>query len=457
MNTRKTTSLILAVIVIVGIVPLSDLPIYADGAMVAEVAISDIAEPAVGSSPSSSFTIQNDGQVDGVNCSVLWYELDAPFTSAEDIFYGRNDFGTFKANKYYVAEIYLCPNINDGYCFPSDSAEFFATVNGKEATCTTVYEYFAYVYYAYKFIAVTFCYGDGVTANTVQYADSSGRLASLPTPARKNYSFDGWYDAEDGGNRIDADKIYTENTQVYAHWSVCNHTQSTAKPNCDSTAVCSVCGGTIAALGHDFAEGMLVNTEEEGHYNRCSRCNADDTAHISSHEYDNSCDAYCNICSYVRTITHSYSDLQGSEAEHWYICSVCDAEKPDSHMLHSYDGDGGCICGAQQIISTDEGGADEQNQNRPNATDNIQSSGSDTVQEGVSDNSQENVLENSSENSSENIQQSDAADTSAPQTDEASSESEKYSCKSTLELSGVLLVMLIAGIAAMPNKKKREE
>ncbi len=39
---------------------------------------------------------------------------------------------------------------------------------------------------------------------------------------------------------------------IYTVRAVCDHSASTSRPDCDQAAVCSVCGGNIAALGHTF-------------------------------------------------------------------------------------------------------------------------------------------------------------------------------------------------------------
>lgn len=48
---------------------------------------------------------------------------------------------------------------------------------------------------------------------------SNGKLASLPAATRDGYTFDGWYTQADGGVKIIASYIFTQNTAVYAHWS----------------------------------------------------------------------------------------------------------------------------------------------------------------------------------------------------------------------------------------------
>lgn len=60
--------------------------------------------------------------------------------------------------------------------------------------------------------------GGSVTpANAVTGAD--GKLATLPTPTRSGYRFNGWYTAVNGGEKVTKDTVFTENTTVYAHWT----------------------------------------------------------------------------------------------------------------------------------------------------------------------------------------------------------------------------------------------
>jgi len=66
--------------------------------------------------------------------------------------------------------------------------------------------------------------GGSVTlANATTLSD--GKLATLPTPTRSgSYTFKGWYTAASGGTQVTVDKVYTENTTIYAQW---NYTGST--------------------------------------------------------------------------------------------------------------------------------------------------------------------------------------------------------------------------------------
>lgn len=66
---------------------------------------------------------------------------------------------------------------------------------------------------------ITFDANGGSVSPETMETDENGKLSALPTPTRDGCTFDGWYDAKDGGNKVPADKIYTESTTIYAHWT----------------------------------------------------------------------------------------------------------------------------------------------------------------------------------------------------------------------------------------------
>lgn len=57
-------------------------------------------------------------------------------------------------------------------------------------------------------------------AQTDCYTDREGRIAQLPEPYRWNYRFDGWFTEETGGDAVTAQTAFTENTTLYAHWTI---------------------------------------------------------------------------------------------------------------------------------------------------------------------------------------------------------------------------------------------
>ena len=66
---------------------------------------------------------------------------------------------------------------------------------------------------------VTLHANDGSVSPTSVTTGADGKLASLPTPTRSSYSFDGWYTEKIGGTKITTDTVFSANTTVYAHWT----------------------------------------------------------------------------------------------------------------------------------------------------------------------------------------------------------------------------------------------
>ncbi len=147
-------------------------------------------------------------------------------------------------------------------------------------------------------------------------------------------------------------ELKSNGTQHWYECSACGDEESGSRENhrggtatCASQAKCHLCltpYGDLDTTNHNFSSTWTHTADE--HYYACSRCT--EKKGKAAHDYTNDCDTDCNTCVYVRTITHDYSDLQKSEAEHWYICSVCDAEKPQSRVEHS---GGSATCTGQAL------------------------------------------------------------------------------------------------------------
>ena len=60
--------------------------------------------------------------------------------------------------------------------------------------------------------------GGSVSPDSVT-TGADGKLASLPTPTRSSYSFDGWYTEKNGGTKVTTDTVFHAKTTVYAHWT----------------------------------------------------------------------------------------------------------------------------------------------------------------------------------------------------------------------------------------------
>lgn len=91
----------------------------------------------------------------------------------------------------------------------------------------------------------------------------------------------------------------------------------------DTDQICTVCNRILKPMGkhvHSFAEEW--STDETGHWHSCSACSEKDSA--APHEYDDDCDAECNICLFERQPLHpAAAEWCCDESGHWYACSAC--------------------------------------------------------------------------------------------------------------------------------------
>ncbi|MBS6252771.1 MAG: InlB B-repeat-containing protein [Clostridium sp.] len=76
----------------------------------------------------------------------------------------------------------------------------------------------------------TYTFGAGNGTLTANYKNNS---ITLPTPTKTGYTFTGWYDAANGGNKVgDGGTAYTPTSEktLYAHWIAGQYTL-TVNPN----------------------------------------------------------------------------------------------------------------------------------------------------------------------------------------------------------------------------------
>ena len=104
--------------------------------------------------------------------------------------------------------------------------------------------------------------GGTVTPATVE-TDADGK-ATLPTPTRDGYTFDGWYTAADGGEKKGETSVFDANTTLYAHWTE----KKPDNPDTPDTETYyrvytpgSVSGGTYSVRPRNAAEGDRVTIE----------------------------------------------------------------------------------------------------------------------------------------------------------------------------------------------------
>ena len=103
--------------------------------------------------------------------------------------------------------------------------------------------------------------------------DYGTQITAPADPTREGYTFAGWYL---GDTKYDFAAAVTEDMTLIAKWTVCDHKGSTAKPTCTTPAICTACGGTLAALGHEW--GPWTSGSDNTHTRICKR----DTSHTET-------------------------------------------------------------------------------------------------------------------------------------------------------------------------------
>ena len=96
---------------------------------------------------------------------------------------------------------------------------------------------------------VTVIYKDGSGEYAKQIVQKGEKAIEPDVPSRQGYQFTGWY-LDD--TKYDFNTAVTGDMTLTAKWTVCDHKDSTAQPTCTTPAICTACGGTLAALGHKW-------------------------------------------------------------------------------------------------------------------------------------------------------------------------------------------------------------
>ena len=194
-----------------------------------------------------------------------------------------------------------------------------------------------------KPVTVTYAYGALGGTYATQIVQTGEKAIEPDVPSRQGYQFTDWY-LDD--TKYDFAAPVTGDMTLTAKWTACDHSGHTgAKPTCTTSVICTVCKGTIAALGHDWSP--WTSNSDNTHTRTCKRdgshtetlsCADGDKNHIcddcgkiiSNHE-DGDNNHVCDICR--KTISNH------ADADNNHICDIC--EKTISNHV---DADKNHIC-----------------------------------------------------------------------------------------------------------------
>lgn len=113
---------------------------------------------------------------------------------------------------------------------------------------------------------VTVIYTDGSGEYAKQIVQKGEKAIEPDVPSRQGYQFTDWY-LDD--TKYDFNTAVTGDMTLTAKWTVCDHKGSTAQPTCTTPAICTACGGTLAALGHEW--GPWTSGSDNTHTRACKR------------------------------------------------------------------------------------------------------------------------------------------------------------------------------------------
>ncbi len=196
-----------------------------------------------------------------------------------------------------------------------------------------------YVKILAKNIPITYAPGANGTGTESQASKTYGEDFELAGAlfTRVGYVQTGWAEADGGEKVYDLGGTYSGNEALtlYPVWTLCDHAASTNKPTCTETAVCTLCGGTIAALGHQPGDYQYDETD---HWKVCGRDGCGAVLDKAPHEGGTATckdKAECTVCGqpYGELAPADHTDLvkvpvkaptigEEGNIEYWY-CSGC--------------------------------------------------------------------------------------------------------------------------------------
>ncbi len=98
---------------------------------------------------------------------------------------------------------------------------FTAAEGGTQVTTSKVFteDTTVYAHWTKNVFTITFDANGGECATTSLDTNTSGKLTTLPTPTLEHHTFDGWFTAAEGGDKVTTSYVFMDDATVYAHWS----------------------------------------------------------------------------------------------------------------------------------------------------------------------------------------------------------------------------------------------
>lgn len=169
-------------------------------------------------------------------------------------------------------------------------------------------------------VTVTYDYGERGGIYAKQIVQAGEKAIEPDVPSRQGYQFTDWY-LDD--TKYDFNTAVTGDMTLTAKWTVCDHKGSTAQPTCTTPAICTACGGTLAALGHEW--GPWTSGSDNTHTRACKR----DGTHTEMKDCSGgtatcTAKAVCTVCGgeYGEMAAHSFT-AEKAKAQYLKSAATC--------------------------------------------------------------------------------------------------------------------------------------
>ena len=145
-------------------------------------------------------------------------------------------------------------------------------------------------------------------------------------------------------------------SDAFGHWQECSCGEKTTAQahtyDDEQDPTCIVCGYE-RELSHTHDFGTDWGSDAFNHWHKCSTCGARDAE--AAHSYGDDQDTTCNICGYVRDLSHTHwysNSWKCDTISHWHECISCGARSAEAAHVYDNDLDAECnVCTFKRVIS----------------------------------------------------------------------------------------------------------